>query len=53
MRVKVYGHSQPEVLLGWAIGTGAGIRAKHRQPPLMPGWLQHGFTAVFVHHFKP
>lgn len=52
-RVKVHGHWQSDVLVGWAIGTGAGIWAEHRQSPLILGWLPHGFTIGVVHHFKP
>lgn len=52
-RVKVRGHWQSDVLIGWAIGTGAGIWAEHRQSPLILGWLPHGFSVGFVHHFKP
>ncbi|MGN6313565.1 MAG: phosphatase PAP2 family protein [Rhodanobacteraceae bacterium] len=52
-RVKVHGHWQSDVLVGWAIGTGAGIWAAHRQSPLILGWLPHGFEVGFVHHFKP
>lgn len=52
-RVKVRGHWQSDVLVGWAIGTGAGIWAEHRQSPLILGWLPHGFTVGYVHHFKP
>jgi len=52
-RVKVRGHWQSDVLVGWAIGTGAGAWAAHRQSPLIIGWLPHGFTVGFVHHFKP
>ncbi|MER3546326.1 MAG: phosphatase PAP2 family protein [Rhodanobacteraceae bacterium] len=51
-RVKVRGHWQSDVLVGWAIGTGAGIWAAHRQSPLILGWLPHGFEVGFVHHFK-
>ncbi|HJU07161.1 MAG TPA: phosphatase PAP2 family protein [Rhodanobacteraceae bacterium] len=51
-RVKVHGHWQSDVLVGWAIGTGAGIWAEHRQSPLILGWLPHGFTIGIVHHFK-
>jgi undecaprenyl-diphosphatase len=50
-RVKVHGHWQSDVLAGWAIGTGAGIWAAHRQSPLILGWLPHGFEVGFVHHF--
>ncbi len=52
-RVKVHGHWQSDVLVGWGIGTAAGIWAEHRQSPLILGWLPHGFAVGFVHHFKP
>ena len=52
-RVKVRGHWQSDVLVGWGIGTAAGIWAAHRQSPLILGWLPHGFEVGFVHHFKP
>lgn len=52
-RVKVRGHWQSDVLVGWGIGTAAGIWAAHRDSPLILGWLPGGFQVGFVHHFKP
>ncbi len=52
-RVKVRGHWQSDVLVGWGIGTAAGIWASHRDSPLILGWLPGGFQVGFVHHFKP
>ncbi len=52
-RVKVRGHWQSDVLVGWGIGTGAGIWAAHRDSPLILGWLPGGFQVGYVHHFKP
>ena len=52
-RVKVHGHWQSDVLVGWGIGTAAGIWAAHRQSPLILGWLPHGFEVGYVHHFSP
>ncbi|MGH8183144.1 MAG: phosphatase PAP2 family protein [Rhodanobacteraceae bacterium] len=50
-RVKVHGHWQSDVLVGWAIGTAVGIWAAKRKSPLILGWLPHGFTIGFVHRF--
>jgi undecaprenyl-diphosphatase len=50
-RVKTRGHWQSDVLVGWALGTGVGIWAAHRQSPLILGWLPHGFAIGFVHRF--
>lgn len=50
-RVKTRGHWQSDVLVGWAIGTGVGIWAAHRQSPLILSWLPHGFAIGFVHRF--
>lgn len=50
-RVKVHGHWQSDVLVGWALGTGVGIWAAHRQSPLILSWLPHGFAIGFVHRF--
>lgn len=52
-RLKVRGHWQSDVLVGAALGTGAGLWAAHRQSPLIIGWLPGGFQVGFVHHFKP
>ncbi|MEO6967428.1 MAG: phosphatase PAP2 family protein [Rhodanobacteraceae bacterium] len=52
-RVKVRGHWQSDVLVGWGIGTATGIWAAHRDSPLILGWLPGGFQVGFVHHFKP
>lgn len=52
-RVKVRGHWQSDVLVGWGIGTATGIWAAHRESPLILGWLPGGFQVGFVHHFKP
>lgn len=52
-RVKVHGHWQSDVLVGWGIGTAVGIWAAHRQSPLILGWLPGGFAVGYVHHFKP
>jgi membrane-associated phospholipid phosphatase len=50
-RVKVHGHWQSDVLVGWGIGTAAGIWAAHRESPLILGWLPGGFEVGFVHRF--
>lgn len=50
-RVKVHGHWQSDVLAGWAIGTGVGIWAAHRDSPLILGWLPGGFQVGFIHRF--
>ena len=50
-RVKVHGHWQSDVLAGWAIGTGIGIWAAHRNSPLILGWLPGGFQVGFIHRF--
>lgn len=52
-RVKTRGHWQSDVLVGAALGTGAGLWAAHRQSPLIVSWLPGGFQVGFVHHFKP
>ncbi|MEO8802320.1 MAG: phosphatase PAP2 family protein [Rudaea sp.] len=51
-RVKVHGHWQSDVLVGWGIGTAIGIWATHEKSPLILGWLPGGFQVGFVHHFK-
>ena len=50
-RVKVRGHWQSDVLIGWGIGTAAGIWAAHREQPLILGWLPGGFQVGYVHRF--
>lgn len=50
-RVKVHGHWQSDVLAGWALGTGVGIWAAHRNSPLILSWLPHGFAIGFAHRF--
>lgn len=50
-RVKVHGHWQSDVLAGWALGTGVGIWAAHRDSPLILGWLPGGFQVGFIHRF--
>ena len=50
-RVKVHAHWQSDVLVGWGIGTAAGIWASHRESPLILGWLPGGFEVGFVHRF--
>lgn len=52
-RVKTRGHWQSDVLVGAAIGVGAGIWMAHRQSSLVVGWLPGGFSVGYVHHFKP
>lgn len=52
-RVKVRGHWQSDVLVGWAIGTAVGVWASRENSPLILGWLPGGFEVGFVHHFKP
>ncbi|MEO8747408.1 MAG: phosphatase PAP2 family protein [Rhodanobacter sp.] len=52
-RVKVRGHWQSDVLVGWVIGTATGIWASHGNSPLILSWLPGGFQVGFVHHFKP
>jgi membrane-associated phospholipid phosphatase len=50
-RVKVRGHWQSDVLVGWGIGTAAGIWAAHREQPLILSWLPGGFQIGYVHRF--
>lgn len=50
-RVKVHGHWQSDVLVGWGIGTAVGIWAAHRDSPLILGWLPGGFQVGFIHRF--
>ncbi|HEX5121850.1 MAG TPA: phosphatase PAP2 family protein [Rhodanobacteraceae bacterium] len=50
-RVKVHGHWQSDVLVGWGIGTGVGIWAARRESPLILSWLPGGFEVGFVHRF--
>lgn len=50
-RVKVHGHWQSDVLVGWGIGTGVGIWAARRDSPLILSWLPGGFEIGFVHRF--
>lgn len=50
-RVKVHAHWQSDVLVGWGVGTAAGIWASHRDSPLILGWLPGGFEVGFVHRF--
>ncbi len=50
-RVKVHGHWQSDVLVGWGIGTAAGIWAARRDSPLILSWLPGGFEVGFVHRF--
>ena len=50
-RVKVHGHWQSDVLVGWGIGTGIGIWAARRDSPLILTWLPGGFEVGFVHRF--
>ena len=50
-RVKVRAHWQSDVLVGWGIGTAAGVWAAHRESPLILGWLPGGFEVGFVHRF--
>ncbi len=50
-RVKTRGHWQSDVLVGWALGTGIGIWAAHRNSPLILAWLPHGFEIGLVHRF--
>lgn len=52
-RLKTRGHWQSDVLVGAAIGTGAGLWAAHRQSPWVISWLPGGFKVGFVHYFKP
>jgi undecaprenyl-diphosphatase len=51
-RVKVHGHWQSDVLVGWGIGTAAGIWSARRESPLILGWLPGGFQIGFVHRFQ-
>jgi undecaprenyl-diphosphatase len=51
-RVKVRGHWQSDVLVGWGIGTATGILAVRQKSPLILGWLPGGFQVGFVHRFK-
>jgi undecaprenyl-diphosphatase len=50
-RVKVHAHWQSDVLVGWGIGTAAGIWASRRESPLILGWLPGGFEIGIVHRF--
>jgi membrane-associated phospholipid phosphatase len=50
-RVKVHAHWQSDVLVGWGIGTAAGIWAARRDSPLILSWLPGGFEVGFVHRF--
>jgi undecaprenyl-diphosphatase len=50
-RVKARGHWQSDVLVGWALGTAAGIWAARRNSPLILGWLPHGFQIGLVRRF--
>jgi undecaprenyl-diphosphatase len=52
-RMKVHAHWQSDVLVGAALGTGAGIWAAHRDSSWVVGWLPGGFSVGYVHHFKP
>lgn len=52
-RVKVHAHWQSDVLVGWGIGTAAGIWAARREHPLVLHWLPGGFEVGYVHHFSP
>jgi membrane-associated phospholipid phosphatase len=51
-RVKTRGHWQSDVLVGAALGAGAGVWAARRDSPLVIGWLPGGFQVGFIHHFK-
>jgi membrane-associated phospholipid phosphatase len=51
-RVKVHGHWQSDVLVGWGIGTAAGIWSAHRDSPLILSWLPGGFQVGYVHRFE-
>jgi undecaprenyl-diphosphatase len=50
-RVKVRGHWQSDVLVGWGIGTAVGIWAAHRDHPLIVGWIPGGFQVGYIHRF--
>jgi undecaprenyl-diphosphatase len=50
-RVKVHAHWQSDVLVGWGVGTAAGIWAAHRDSPLILSWLPGGVQVGFVHRF--
>lgn len=50
-RVKVHAHWQSDVLVGWGIGTAAGVWAARRESPLILSWLPGGVQVGFVHRF--
>lgn len=50
-RVKVHAHWQSDVLVGWGIGTAAGVWAARRDSPLILSWLPGGVQVGFVHRF--
>ena len=50
-RVKVHGHWQSDVLVGWGIGTATGFWAARRESPLLLGWLPGGFQIGYAHRF--
>jgi undecaprenyl-diphosphatase len=52
-RMKTRGHWQSDVIVGAAIGTGAGLWAAHRRSPWVVSLLPGGFKVGFVHDFKP
>ncbi|MGH8274824.1 MAG: phosphatase PAP2 family protein [Gammaproteobacteria bacterium] len=43
-RVKVRGHWQTDVLVGWALGTAFGILAHNRKMPFILGFMPHGIV---------
>lgn len=49
-RVKTHGHWQSDVLVGAAIGTGAGLWAARRDSPWILSLLPGGVQIGFVHH---
>lgn len=50
-RVKVHAHWQSDVLVGWGVGTAAGIWAAHTDSPIILSWLPGGVEVGFVHRF--
>lgn len=50
-RVKVRGHWQSDVLVGWALGTGFGIWSARTDHPVILSWLPGGFQVGIVRRF--
>ncbi|WP_345777601.1 phosphatase PAP2 family protein [Dyella sp. LX-1] len=50
-RMKVHQHWQSDVLVGAAIGVGAGLWAEHRKSPWIVSFLPGGFQVGFAKHW--